>query len=157
MKLTRDRLTARRYLVLVLALVGVAAGCSNHHTNLRAVLSPATVAPVSDECTLTLTKEADGNVTPLLCSTGGVNVLAWQYYRQGHVGKKPVTKSQTMALGRTASPSRVLRAMCADYSNIYGTNPLTVSAEHLAAAYYGWNFGSNNPAATFQGAGCAQP
>jgi hypothetical protein len=28
--------------------------------------------------------------------------------------------------------------MCSDYASVYGTNPLTISAEKLAAAYYGW-------------------
>jgi hypothetical protein len=118
------------------------------------VLTPATLPPVSDECTLTLMHEADGNVTPLLCSTGGVNIQAWDYYRQGSVGSKPMTPSQTMALGRVATADQVLQAMCADYSNIYGTDPLTISAEHLAAAYYGWHFGGNDSVSTFQRTGC---
>jgi hypothetical protein len=52
------------------------------------------------------------------------------------------------------STSQVLQAMCSDYSNIYGTKPMTVSSEHLAAAYYGWNFGGSDPAFTFQQCGC---
>lgn len=119
------------------------------------VLPPATVPPVSAECSLTLTHEADGNVTPLLCPAGGVNIAAWRYYRQGSVDAKPATTSRTMALGRAASASQVLHAMCTDYSNVYGTNPLTLSAEQLAAAYYGWHFGGNDPALTFERTGCS--
>jgi hypothetical protein len=70
------------------------------------------------------------------------------------VGGKPIRTSRTLALGRSASTSQVLQAMCSDYSNIYGTNPMTISAEHLAAAYYGWDFGGSDLAVTFQQSGC---
>jgi hypothetical protein len=110
--------------------------------------------PVSDESRLPPTGEANGNVTPLLGPNGGVNALAWQHYQSGSVGSKPIRTSQTLALGRSASTHQVLQAMCADYSNVYGTIPLTVSAEHLAAAYYGWDFGGSDPAVKFQRSGC---
>ena len=40
------------------------------------VLSPATVAPVSAECNEATQTSADGNVSPLLCPKGEVNVAA---------------------------------------------------------------------------------
>ena len=120
----------------------------------NAVLSPASLPPVSDECTLAVTEEADGNATPLLCPGGGVNILAWQHYQSGFVSGHPPAWSQTMALGATASADQVLQAMCTDRKDIYGTNPLTISAEHLAAVYYGWNFTTNNPASTFPTRSC---
>ena len=80
--------------------------------------------------------------------------MAWQHYQSGSVDGKPVKPSQTLALGRSASSSQALQAMCWDYSNIYGTKPLTLSAEHLAAAYYGWHFAGTDPAVTFQQSGC---
>ena len=46
----------------------------------RTVLPPAMIAAVSAECTLALTHDADGNVRPLLCPNGGLNVAAWQWY-----------------------------------------------------------------------------
>src|SRR5436305_1207985 len=46
----------------------------------RAILAPATVPPVADECSLQTTDAADGNVFPLLCPAGGVNVTAWNHY-----------------------------------------------------------------------------
>jgi hypothetical protein len=118
------------------------------------VLAPATVPPVSDECRLPVVLEANGNVTPLPCPGGGVNALAWQHYESGYLGGKPVSTSRTLALGPSASSGRVLGAMCSDYSNIYSTDPLTLSAEHLAAAYYGWDFRGRDPTVTFRGSGC---
>jgi hypothetical protein len=112
----------------------------------RETLGPATVPPVSDECSLALTHDADGNVTPRLCPNGGVNVLAWKYYANGD--------SQTLALGREATTNQVVQAMCHDYVWHYGTNPLTISLQQLAAAYYGWAF-PTDPATVFQRQGCA--
>jgi hypothetical protein len=103
------------------------------------VLPPATVRPVSAECTLPLTHDADGNVTPLLCPDGGVNVAAWEDLANGQVDSKPVSWSKTMSLGRNATSAEVESAMCSDYEDIYGTNPLTFSSGTLAAAYYGWS------------------
>lgn len=124
---------------------------------LRAVLSPATVPPVGDECTVELTFDADGNVAPLLCPDGGVNALAWQHYAQGSVNGQPSTWSKVLQLGPYASPSQVYQAMCTDYQDVYGTKPLTVSAEQLAAAYYGWQFAGDNPELDFQQLGCPPP
>ena len=104
----------------------------------RATLLPAKVAPVSDESTLAVTRAEDGNVDPLLCPGGGVNRVAWARYAHGHVGSLPTTASTTMALGPDASATSVVAAMCSDYTAVYGTNPLTMSSEKLAAAYYGW-------------------
>ena len=106
----------------------------------RAILLPAKVAPVSDECTLAVTREEDGNVLPLLCPGGGVNRVAWARYARGKVGDGQETASKTMQLGTSATATAVVSAMCADYMNLYGTNPLTISGEKLAAAYYGWTF-----------------
>jgi hypothetical protein len=106
----------------------------------RAILPPATVAPVSDECTLPLTHEEDGNVIPLLCPDGGVNVLAWRQFARGWVLRPPLIWSRTMQLGANATATSVFRAMCFDRDRVQGTNPLTMSAEMLAAAYYGWTF-----------------
>ncbi len=109
-------------------------------SSLRAVLPPAAVAPVSDECTMPLLPEADGNVRPLLCARGIVNTLAWAHDARGQVGGRPVTSSKVMALGREVTATNVLEAMCSDFRNIFGTNPRTLSAERLASAYYGWHF-----------------
>ena len=82
----------------------------------RSVLPPATVPPVSDECSVPLTKTADGNATPLLCPTGGVNVAAWNRLARGFVDRGPLTWSQTMALGYGATPAQAGRLFCRAYS-----------------------------------------
>lgn len=97
--------------------------------NPRQVLPPATIGPQSDECALTLTVEADGNVSPLLCPDGGVNVPAWQHYEKA---------TAVLTLGRGPTASTITSAMCNTYARGFGTNPLTISAGKLAAAYYGW-------------------
>lgn len=101
-------------------------------TNLRTVLPPATVRPVSNECTLKLTHDADGNVTPLLCKKGGVNTRAWRYFASAG-------KTHLLRLGRGASLSKVRTAMCYDYAHVYKTEPTTISTEELGLAYYGWH------------------
>lgn len=120
----------------------------------RAVLTPATITPVSDECALPLTHYQDGNAGPLLCPGGGVNVLAWQDFAEGQVSGGPRSWSQTMALGPNASATQVWQAMCTDKPRVYGTNTLTLSAQKLAAAYYGWDFHGPDPGTEFQQNGC---
>lgn len=117
----------------------------------RAALAPATVPPSKPDCTLQLTYDADGNVTPLLCPGGGVNTLAWQHYAGG-----PGAHPRLLQLGPYASPPQVNSAMCYDYHHSFGTNPLTISAEKLAAAYYGWRFGVS-VITEFMQSGCPSP
>jgi hypothetical protein len=126
---------------------------------LKKVLAPATVPPVTDECTIQLTHDADGNVAPLLCPNGGVNALAWEHYDEGYVCTSstsctPKTWSKVMQLGTEASAAQVYQAMCSDYKDVFGTNPLTISAEELASAYYGWHFTGESPVSKFEHEGC---
>jgi hypothetical protein len=121
-------------------------------TALRAVLAPATVPPVSNECTLQLTYDTDGNVSPLVCPDGGVNGLAWHVYAYG--SSSVLDSSELLRLGPYASPAQVYEAMCHDYTNVYKTRPITESAEQLAQTYYGWRFAGDNPLQDFQVRGC---
>ena len=98
---------------------------------LRAPLSPASDPPQIDECRTQLSVGADGNVSPLFCSNGDLNVLAWE-----HVAK---TNPLVLSLGPNVLPDQVLRAMCSDLRN--STIPVVVSSYQLAQAYYGWDFG----------------
>lgn len=120
----------------------------------RTVLAPATVPPVSNECKVQLVYDADGNVSPLLCPNGGVNVQAWDQYTGNCASGQSQMCSKTLSLGPYASPTQVWQAMCSDYATLYRTNPLTISAEELAQAYYGWQFAGDNPAQDFQHLGC---
>jgi hypothetical protein len=124
----------------------------------RAILAPATVPPVSDECTEQLITDADGNVSPLLCSGGGVNTLAWKHYATGWTksGFNPGGYSDTLGLGPSATAYDVDSAMCYDFRNTYGTRPITVAGEELAQAYYGWTFtAADNPVEDFETGGCS--
>jgi signal peptidase I len=93
-----------------------------------AVLAPATVPPVSAECTIAVTISADGNASPQLCANGGVNVAAWNWYRNSY--------GSILALGPDTSETSVIAAMCAA-SPPY---PEIENAAKLAGSYYGWSF-----------------
>lgn len=95
-----------------------------------AVLAPAIVPPVSDECTQALIHDADGNVQPISCA-GGVNVDAWQYYASSG-------GSKLLTLGRDASQTAIYQAMCYDYNYVFRTKPIVGNVEQIAQAYYGW-------------------
>ena len=127
--------------LLLAAAAGTGVPQASHlSSHLRAVLAPARTAPVRDECSHFLVHDADGNVAPLLCAHGEVNTLAWQAYARGWVGHGPFISSTTMGLGPHATYRQVIAAMCVDMAKVYGTVPLTLSSEVLAAAYYGWHF-----------------
>jgi hypothetical protein len=118
--------------------------------NPRAVLPPATVPPVSNECTEKVIHDEDGNVSPLLCHHGGVNTVAWRHYAYG--------KTRLLRLGRHATSGRVYAAMCYDYEYVYKTRPMTISAEELAQVYYGWHFTARqSPVLRFELHLCPRP
>jgi hypothetical protein len=98
----------------------------------RQVLPPATVGPAVDLCSADLVSTANGNVYPLLCQGGAVNVPAWSFYVQ--------VSSNILALGRDVTLQQVQEAMCADQSQYHATYIEESSAYELAAAYYGWSF-----------------
>lgn len=118
-----------------------------------AVLSPATVPPVSSECTEQLVYGADGNVSPLTCPGGGVNTAAWHALAaSGLNGAAPTV----LTLGRYADPGQVYQAMCHDISTLHYTKPMAISVEELGQAYYGWNFGVS-PVEDIESVGCPTP
>jgi hypothetical protein len=124
----------------VLSQLGSGFGCppstpTSGNSGAFSVLAPATTAPVVDECSLPITTAADGNVSPLTCLDGGVNVLAWNQLASDH----PVL----MTLGPGATPTQVEQAACTDLSQNTRTIPITVSTEEIAAVYYGWKFPSD--------------
>ncbi len=137
-------------LLLLPAAAGTGTPSAVHlYSPFRAILAPAGVAPVRDECSHSLVDDADGNVAPLLCANGDVNILAWRWYAKGWVNHGPFVWSTTMALGRYATYRQVVAAMCVDMVNTYGTIPMTLSSETLAAAYHGWHF-ARDPASEFE-------
>jgi hypothetical protein len=98
----------------------------------RQVLPPATVMPAVDLCSADLVGTANGNVYPLLCQSGAVNVAAWRFYVQ--------VSSNILALGRDVALEQVQAALCADQSQNHATYVEESSAYEVAAAYYGWSF-----------------
>lgn len=106
-------------------------------------LAPAAEPPVVSECSESVNTTSDGNVSPLYCSDGGVNVLAWQAYAK--------LNPSVLSLARGSTSSQVLRAMCTDVgSSARASVAQEASAEALAARYNGWPFNIRD----FSGASC---
>ena len=101
-------------------------------------LSPAPSQPVTAECSVALTTSADGNVSPLLCPSGGVNIRAWRVYATNNL--------LVMEQPRDATEYQVVQAFCSDLANGHTTLTVEQSAEELAAQYNGWSFGGDSAA-----------
>lgn len=97
-------------------------------------LVPAPDRPSSGvtECSLALTHDADGNVTPLFCPDGGINTQAWFFLAPD----SPALLSQ----GAVATPSSVAHAICTDIRVSHATAPPEYSMVELVARYYRWTF-----------------
>lgn len=112
------------------------------------ILAPATTPSAVGVCTQQMEFGADGNASPILCSDGAVNTLAWTYFDQSYPG--------IFAIGAYATVNQVAQAVTQMETN--GTIPTEESAYCLAKAYYGWQFGiSLDPAnQTGASASCSQ-
>jgi signal peptidase I len=108
---------------------------------LRSPLLPAVVPPAVNEC-MAPTSWGPAGPTPLRCSSGALNVGAWNEWNVG--GNDSVT-----GLGRGVTLKTVERAMCADvkFDPSYSA-PYEIRLETLSALYYGWLF-TTNPALDF--------
>ena len=98
----------------------------------RQVLPPATDPPVVDLCSKPVVNTADGNVVPLQCSTGALNVQAWTYYS--------TISASILGLGLNPSPAQPQSAMCDDIQHNGASRAQEPSGYRLAKAYYGWTF-----------------
>jgi hypothetical protein len=96
------------------------------------VLAPASDPPVANLCTTPVNFIADGNVTPLLCKSGALNVRAWQFYAG--------VSSSVLGLGLNPTQGQVESAMCDDFKHGPATRVEETSAYKLATTYYGWTF-----------------
>jgi hypothetical protein len=101
------------------------------------VLPGESVAPVARECAQTVWLAADGNVYPVLCSGGRVNVGAWLFYAHNH--------PSMMSLSRTTSVARMTASLChfmvdapKGFNLFEETLPEQENVFTLAAAYNGW-------------------
>jgi hypothetical protein len=93
------------------------------------VLSPARELPAVPLCSVAPVRTANGNVWPLFCRGGAINVQAWRFY----AGLTP----SVLAAGSKATSSEAYAALCRD---AYVTNVEREYGFELAAAYYGWKF-----------------
>jgi hypothetical protein len=127
--------------VTVSLLTVMSAGAASHSDR----LAPAPNPPLGKACTHSLFHDADGNVTPLLCSPGRFNVLAWRWYAR--ISPVPV-----LALPRGAALTDVERALCRTQNS---TLPMRISEYTLASAYNRWHF-SKNPVSLWESESCAK-
>ncbi len=106
-----------------------------------ATLKPAIVPSKTPECQQTLTYASSGEPSPVQCSNGDLNVLAWKALA--------ALEPTVMKLGYTSSQSQVMSAMCTDINvaNQDATSalsePVEASAYQLASLYYGWHYNIN--------------
>jgi hypothetical protein len=98
----------------------------------RQALPPATDLPSADLCSKTISTTADGRATPLLCTSGAVNVLAWKFYAS--------ISASILGLGLNPTQGQGESAVCDDLAHNHATRPEEVDGFKLAATYYGWNF-----------------
>ena len=98
----------------------------------KQVLPPATDPPAADLCSKQITATGDGNVTPLLCTTGAVNVQAWRFYAE--------ISASVLGLGLNPTQGQVINAVCDDITHNHATRTQEVSGYKLASTYYGWAF-----------------
>jgi hypothetical protein len=83
-------------------------------------------------CSKPITSAPNGNATPLVCSNGAVNVLAWKFYAD--------ISASILGLGLNPAPAQPQSAMCDDIAHNGANRSEEVNGYKLAAAYYGWTF-----------------
>ena len=98
----------------------------------KQVLAPAQDLPVANLCQTPVTFTADGNVTPLLCKSGALNVQAWFFYKN--------VSASVLGLGLNPTEGQVESAICDDLKHNQATRVEEASGYKLAATYYGWTF-----------------
>jgi hypothetical protein len=125
-------------IVAGLLMATLPAGAGSQHR-----LSPAPNLPVGHACSHALVHDADGNVTPLLCSPTRYNVEAWRWYARN----APVPM---LALSRHATLSDVEGALCRVQRS---TAAMRYSEYQLARTYNDWHF-SPNPITLWESKGC---
>jgi hypothetical protein len=108
------------------------------------VLSPAPGPPAVGLCSQQLSIGPGGDASPLFCSNGSINRLAWEYFANAHLS--------VIGLGIFASDTDVASAIAQDMRG-GSTGPMECSAYRLAAAYYGWSFGVDATSGALKG-GC---
>lgn len=101
----------------------------------RHALPPAKSLPIVALCSQQLAPDQNGVAGPLLCTDGALNVLAWTRLA-------PLTP-RVLAAGPAASVQAVQVALCRDVNISHAAFLDEMSGYDLAAAYYGWHFGTD--------------
>jgi hypothetical protein len=96
------------------------------------VLPPASDEPVVNLCAKPVVSSADGNVMPLQCTSGALNVTAWRFYAD--------ISASVLGLGLNPTEGQVVNAVCDDLAHNHATRVQEASGYRLAVAYYGWAF-----------------
>ncbi|MBI2009434.1 hypothetical protein HYS84_03470 [Candidatus Saccharibacteria bacterium] len=142
-------------IIIVLAIIGVVGWIvynnyhkvptitSNPKTNSYAILPPATVPSKARLCSDSTEQQvATGLSVNLTCSSGDLNIVAWERAAKAE-GGKPVM----MTLGYDATASQV----CNAYGANFVTGTLASEVYQLAAQYYGWHFTEDPTVAALNG------
>ena len=101
----------------------------------RQVLPPARGLPVVALCSQQLTTDQSGNTGPVLCTDGGLNVMAWKFFAP--------SSPRVLSAGPAASVTAVDTAIRRDCMVGHTSALRERSAYELAAGYYGWNFNTD--------------
>ena len=96
------------------------------------ILPPATDLPVAHLCSRVVATTSDGNVGPLFCRDGALNVQAWTFYSS--------ISASILSLGLNPTQGQAMNAMCDDMAHNGAKRVQEVAGYRLAAAYYGWAF-----------------
>jgi hypothetical protein len=116
-----------------------------------AVLSPATVASKTAECSQQITYASNGNSGPVTCANDDLNVLEWNALA--------ALEPTVMSLGYNATAAQVQSALCADAkdsssdANTSNSNIIEATTYQISALYYGWHF-SPDPSAVLSNGTC---
>jgi len=111
-----------------------------HTTN---ILKPALVPSRVAFCSSPLSYSSSGDPSPVQCSNGALNVLAWQ--------SLSALEPKVMTLGYSPTVSQLDQALCLDAndadvdSSANIAEPIEASIYQISALYYGWNFNVNIP------------
>jgi hypothetical protein len=89
------------------------------------ILAPAITPSSVGICSQQMSFGADGNASPIVCSNGAINVVAWTYFE--------VNAPALFAAGADASEGQVAGFV----QQLQGPIPSNESGYCLAAAYYG--------------------
>jgi hypothetical protein len=112
------------------------------------ILPPATERPIGHLCSAPTQVSANGNVFPLLCRGGEVNVVAWKHYAD--------VSNTVLGLGQNPTQGQVEGALCADLRLNHATPPIESSGYQLAKAYYSWNFLTDPTQVMYKSPPCSQ-